>query len=912
MDRFLLRSPRRLALLALACLLPAAVAAVAAEPVQVASVEGITEYKLDNGVRVLLFPDDSRPTVTVNMTVLVGSRHEGYGETGMAHLLEHMVFKGTPTHASIPKLLQERGAQFNGTTWTDRTNYYETLPAAGDNLEFALRLEADRLMNSFIKREDLASEMSVVRSEFERGENDPFRVLHQRMMSSAYEWHNYGKSTIGNRSDIERVPIENLQAFYRKFYRPDNVVLVVAGKFDPAQALKLVQKYFGGLKNPSTPLPNTYTEEPAQDGERQVTVRRVGNVGVVGVAYHIPAGPHDDFAALSVLDEILTAEPAGKLYKALVQTKKASSVGGMGFPWHDPGLYMVFAEVRDAATLDDVRSELQTITESVGKEGVTAEDVNRAKQRLLSARELAASDTQQIAVELSQWAAQGDWRLYLLHRDRLEAVTPADVQRVAAAYLRPNNRTAGIFIPTNQPDRVEVPATPDVAALIKDYKGREAIAQGEQFDSSPENIDARTKTIALGSGLKIAFLPKKNRGESVTLYLRLHYGNADNLKGLTEAGEFLPSLMVRGTKQLEYQQLQDELSRNRIDLSASSELGGAIFQLETKQEFLPKALDLLKQIVREPALRADELEVLRQEQLASLEQGLSEPSSLAPVDTQRRMFPYPAGDVRYIPTLPEQVSRAKEVTLEQIAKLHRDYLNGQHGELVLVGDFDPDVVAKWAAATFEGWSAKQPYERVKRQAFPQVAGGTETVNTPDKANAMYFAGFSFPLQDTDPQYPALVMGNYVLGSGTLSSRLGDRVRQKEGLSYGVRSNLSVSELDPRAAWIIYAIMNPKNADRTAEVILEEVTLLADKGMTEEELGRAQQGYLEQQRVARSSDNTLSSQLADNLFLGRTMAFEADLEKKIRALTTKQVDEATKKFLVPSRLVITIAGDLKKQ
>ena len=199
----------------------------------------------------------------------------------------------------------------------------------------------------------------------------------------------------------------------------------------------------------------------------------------------------------------------------------------------------------------------------------------------------------------------------------------------------------------------------------------------------------------------------------MTLYLRLHYGNADNLKGLTEAGEFLPSLMVRGTKQLEYQQLQDELSRNRIDLSASSELGGATFQMETKQEFLPRALDLLKQIVREPALRADELEVLRQEQLASLEQGLTEPSSLAPVDTQRRMFPYPAGDVRYIPTLPEQVSRAKEVTLEQIAKLHRDYLNGQHGELVLVGDFDPDVVAKWAAATFEGWSAKQPYERVE-------------------------------------------------------------------------------------------------------------------------------------------------------------------------------------------------------
>src|SRR5262245_8750846 len=185
---------------------------LAAAPTEVTSIEGITEYKLDNGVQLLLFPDPSKPTVTVNLTVFVGSRHEGYGETGMAHLLEHMVFKGTPDHPTIPKALQERGARFNGTTWVDRTNYFETLPASADNLEFALFLEADRLVNSFVKREDLLSEMTVVRNEFEQGENNPSYLLEQRMMSVAYDWHNYGKSTIGNRIDIERVPIQNLQA----------------------------------------------------------------------------------------------------------------------------------------------------------------------------------------------------------------------------------------------------------------------------------------------------------------------------------------------------------------------------------------------------------------------------------------------------------------------------------------------------------------------------------------------------------------------------------------------------------------------------------------------------------------------------------------------------------------------------
>src|SRR5262245_48258462 len=235
---------RRIAILSLLLIVPAV---RGEEPVKVATVEGVTEYRLDNGARVLLYPEPSRPTITVNMTVLTGSRHEGYGESGMAHLLEHMVFKGTPTFPNVPKALQDHGAQFNGTTNVDRTNYFETVPATDANLEFAIHLESDRLVNSFVKREDLMSEFTVVRNEFERGENNPSSVLNQRITSAAYEWHNYGKSTIGNRSDIERVPIDNLRAFYKKFYQPDNVVLIVAGKFEEAKALALVGKYLASI-----------------------------------------------------------------------------------------------------------------------------------------------------------------------------------------------------------------------------------------------------------------------------------------------------------------------------------------------------------------------------------------------------------------------------------------------------------------------------------------------------------------------------------------------------------------------------------------------------------------------------------------------------------------------------------------
>jgi zinc protease len=291
------------AVLLLACTAPLA-AADAPKPAaseRVTSVEGITEYRLANGLKVLLFPDASKPTITVNITYLVGSRNEGYGETGMAHLLEHLVFKGTPKHGNIPQELTAHGARPNGTTSFDRTNYFETFDATDANLEWALDLESDRMVNSFIAKKDLDSEMTVVRNEFEAGENSPSGILFKRMLGTAFHEHGYGHLPIGSRSDIENVPIERLQAFYRTYYQPDNSVLLVAGKFDEAKTLALVQKTFGATPKPSRTLYGTYTLDPPQDGERSITLRRVGDVQLFAAAYHIPSGSDPDAPGLDLL-----------------------------------------------------------------------------------------------------------------------------------------------------------------------------------------------------------------------------------------------------------------------------------------------------------------------------------------------------------------------------------------------------------------------------------------------------------------------------------------------------------------------------------------------------------------------------------------------------------------------------------
>ncbi len=885
--------------------------AAAAGPELVTSVEGITEYRLANGFRILLFPDPSKPQVTVNLTVLVGSRHEGYGEAGMAHLLEHMVFKGTPTFPEVPKVLKEHGASFNGTTWLDRTNYYETMPATDANLEFGIQLEADRMINSFIRKEDLDSEMTVVRNEFERGENSPERILSQRMISASYEWHNYGKSTIGNRADIERVPVENLRRFYKRFYQPDNAILTVAGQFEPEKALAYAEKYFGVIPRPERVLENTYTEEPPQDGERLVTLRRVGDVALAGAVYHISSGPHPDYVPMDVLQHILTAAPSGRLYRGLVETRLATRVDGSAYALHDPGVLTLMATVTKGNEPQDVLSKLTEIVETIGEEGVTQEEVDRAVSFWRKSWELALADSSQTAVQLSDWAAQGDWRLLFVYRDRLEQVTPDDVNAVARKYLNRNNRTAGLFIPSETSERVTVPPTPSLAEMIGDYKGREAIAMGEAFDVSPANIEERTIRGHLGSGLKTALLAKKTRGESVQLRLTLRYGSLESLQGLNTAAEALPTLMLRGTKLLSRQQIQDLLDKNRARLSASGSVGEATFTIEASRQTFPAVLDLLRQVLREPTLPVAELETIRNLKISTLSQQLTDPQALAQNAVQKALSPYPPTDVRYAPTAAESIERWQGVGRDELVRLHRDFLSGEHGELSIVGDFDVESTQVLLSSIFDGWAARQPFQRIPRPGNMQIAGRVEKIETPDKDNAVYFAGEVIPMKDSDPDYPAFTIGNFVLGSSGLSSRLGDRVRQKEGLSYGVGSVFRANSLDERAVFSAYAITNPANMPKVDAAIREETSKIISQGITSEELSAAQRSFLENQKVLRADDGHLAGMLCSTLEAGRDMSFYARLEQHITALTTDEVQAALQKRLSLDKLVVVMAGDFAR-
>jgi len=878
---------------------------------KVTAVEGINEYRLPNGLRILLAPDQSKPTTTVNMTYLVGSRQENYGETGMAHLLEHMLFKGTPTMRNALAEFSRRGLQANGSTWTDRTNYFASFAANEENLDWYLKWQADAMVNSLIARKDLDSEMTVVRNEMESGENNPFRVLMSKMMASAYQWHNYGKTTIGARSDVENVDIGRLQAFYRTYYQPDNAVLIVSGQFDEAKTLAVIARTFGKIPKPKRTLPRLYTEEPVQDGERSVTLRRSGGSPMVAAMYHTPQGGAADSAAMEMLASILGDAPSGRLYKALVETKLAASTFGFTFGMRDPGIVMMGVQLQPGADVDAARAKMLETIESLKSHPVTEEELERARTRWLKDWDMAYSDPQKVGVSLSESIAQGDWRLFFLTRDRIRDLKLADVQRVAENYLLQSNRTLGTYIPTDNPQRAPAPQPLDLEAELKGYKGDTDFVQAEAFDATPANIDARTqrKTLNLPNGpVKLALLPKSTRGRLVNARLVVQFGDAESLRGQREIASAVGALLDNGTATMTRQQIQDRFDALRADVGFAAGGTSAVVDISTTRDNLPATLELVLDILRNASFPEDQLDEYRRRGLASVESARQEPTAVAQLALARHDNPWPADDLRYTPSFDEQEAAYKALTRDALVQFHDRFYGAGRVRLAAVGDFDPAAAEQALTKGLAGWKQAPAYTRVP-DPYHAVPAQRFDLSLPDKANAFYLSTMPVKLQDTDPDYPAALLANYLLGSSE-TSRLWMRVREREGLSYNVRSQLSASAYEPSGQWSMYAIYAPSNRARLEAVIKEEIDRVLRDGFSEEEVKDGIASLMNLRHLVRAQDRRLVNAWSDYLDLGRTFAFAAESDRKLQALTASQVNAALRKYFKPEDFSTAVAGTFK--
>ena len=769
------------------------------------------------------------------------------------------------------------------------------------------------MVNSHIAKKDLESEFSVVRNEFESGENDPSRVLMQNVVNAGFIWHNYGNSTIGNRSDIERVPIENLKAFYKKFYRPDNAVLMVTGKFDEGKTLALIEKKFGKIQNPTTPIRDSYTEEPAQDGEKTVHLDRVGDLQIVSTMYHTPAGSHEDNAAISILENVLADEPSGRLYKALIETNKASSVWSFSPFTKEPGFLYINVDVPSDKNADEAEKVLKETLGALKTTPITQDELERAKANLLKQIDQIFRNSSYLGTYMSEFIGAGDWRLAFIQRDRIENISLENVNEVAKKYFIPTNRTIGRFNPTKNPESVAIEHTQNLDALVAEYKGKEDMGMGEAFDVSYDAIQSRLDMGKLSNGIAYGIIKKGNRGKTVRVAFSTRNGDLESLSNKGVLPSFTARMLNKGTLSKTRQQIEDELSRLKSSISFRASNGNVYANVVSTEENLMSTMALMTEMLKTPSFEAAELEKLKTESLAYLESNKTEPQFLASKRLSVINNSFPKEHPLYSMSIEEEEAAIKSTKIEDIKKFHKDFYGLGMSILVSIGDLQPMQLKTYMEKEFANYKSKNSYERLK-DPFKDSKVVNEDILTPDKKNAMSLGNLNIKISQDDGDYAALNMAATILGGGFLNSRIADRLRQKDGVSYGAGAGFQAdfNADDQNSSMYLYAIYAPENYNKVQQGFSEELDRFIKDGITEEELKNAVNGWVQEENVSRAKDAELAGLINNNLYYGRTMDFQKTLEEKVKTLTIDDVNKAILNYIKPYKdWTVINAGDFKK-
>lgn len=923
------RVPFRLAacgFLAAATLLPAGSLPARGEdsgsPVLPANVErvesygGITQYRLrSNDMTILLAPNHAAPVFTFLVVYHVGSRNEAPGNTGSAHLLEHLLFnKSTENfgrangHETFQEVLYQAGADFsstNMTTWNDRMTGYSTLPK--DKLDLAMRIEADRLGRGLLLDSERQPEMSVVRNEYEIGENDPSQALWKSLIGAAIVAHPYHWDTIGYRSDIEGVSTAKLREHYDTYFHPDNAEAVLVGDFDPAAALALFDKEFGGFPHSTKPIPKVITVEPPQEGERRVTVSRPGQVGIVQLAYIRPGSLDPDFIPLDVLNGILTDGVNSRLHQALVETGLATSVTGTNFTFRDPYPIVFEAYVAPGHTQREVEDALKSALYRVGKEGVTAVELERAQKQLEVSVIRSRDGTYGLASALGEAVASANWKWFLAYVDNMKAVTAADVQRVAATYLVPEHATVGWFVPESP------------AAAEKAEAAAKAAPAGKRTQSLPQNPSVSLAAAAAGSGGTFAqqTLHRELSNGIILDVIENHAAPTVAVSGVLLAGNMtapadnpaVPALTAMMVQRGTTSRTKNEIGALLDGAGASLSLDQGLQQTTITGSALSRDADLLVDILADeimnPAFPDSELAKAKLEYRNQV--GRNAENTTLRADQRLSEAVFPEGHPYRQPTTDARLAATDAATVDMIRDFHRLRYNGSSLMLAVAGDVDAQAIAKRVEAAFGGLPKGTRPEFNQSPTAPGRAG-REVVTMPGKANMNFMFGQASGLRRTDPDYEAALIANAALGQTSLSSRIGRRVRDTEGLSYSLYSRFFYSDfLD--GVWRVNVAVAPQNLKKALASTREEIEKYCRDGITPEEVEVQKSFFAGNYQVHLASNAGVAAALTDAEKFGYGPSYLDTFPQRIRAVTREQVNAAIHAHLDPSKMILVVAGDL---
>jgi zinc protease len=870
----------------------------------VRSVGGIDEYQLEaNGLRVLLQRKTVAPTVTFMVTYHVGSRNEVTGTTGATHLLEHLMFKGTERFdrskgTGFDQVLERVGAETNATTWHDRTNYFATVPTQA--LGTLVEIEADRMRNLALREDDRRPEMTVVRNEFERGENNPQSALDKEVWAAAFIAHPYHHDTIGWRSDIERVPIEKLREFYDTYYWPNNATATVIGDFDAREALTIIRQHYGKIPRSPRLFPEVYTEEPAQTGQRRVRLKRAGEVGVVQLAHKITQGTHDDWPAIKVLSTILTEGKTSRCYRALTDKNLTMDVSAFAGFNRDPSLHSIYAELAVGASHEQVEKQLVAEIERVKTEGVTAAEVQTAIAKLLAERAFDQDGTFATAAVINECIAVGDWTLFVTLESKLKAVTADDVKRVASKYFVERRSVVGWFVPTEEDTRGDDVAITAADKKVEPKPVKAPVVPKEELPASAKTSFASQVVREKVAGVDLVACPTTVE-KVVTIRGSLAAGEAAAEN--RALAHLAAGMLERGTKKRDQFEIADLLERVGVDLEFKVNPETLEFHARCLAPDVPLVIELLAEQLRQPAFLPEEFAKLKTQLISETQQSLEDTDTQASIAFSQAIFP--VGHPSRRPSVPDLVKGFETAKLEEVSAFHQSAYGPATLRLVAVGDIKPEVLKEAVTKAFGGWTGGRGFPATN-PVTPKPA--EKTVFLPEKTSVSVVVGQPTSIQANDPRWLALDLGNAVLGR-TFTSRLMGTVRDREGLTYGIGSRVAADTFRP-GAWLVKATFSPALLERGMASTWREIKDWYEKGITADELAYRKSALTGQFAVSLETTETLSEQLLRLVERGFDVAWLDEYPAKIRSLTLEQVNSVIRETLDPAKMSTVKAGTLK--
>lgn len=894
---------------------------------KIAEAQGIVEFRLSNGLKVLLKENHSAPVVSFMVVYRVGSRNEANGFTGSTHFLEHMMFKGTRRFSpdkgnGVMETFGRIGALLNATTWLDRTNYFECV--ASEHLELCIEIEADRMRNLRLRQEDRDSEMTVVRNEFERGENDPASALDKELNAIAFREHPYHWPTIGWRADVEGVPMERMKDFYDTYYWPNNATVIIVGDFDEQQALKMVNKHFGKIPSAPHSIPHVYTVEPPQEGERRFVLKRGGDLPQIVIGYHIPESTHPDTHALAALRAVLgdAGKRSSRLYRALMDTGLCTACYSQNGEFRDPSLFEVGATLIPTTTFEKVEQVIYEELDKLAREPVGEDELRRAKSANRKGTVLANADPMSFINLLCQAEASADWKWAIEYDDKFDAVTPDDIMRVARTYFSEDNRTVGQFIPTER-EQPRMPTSAMASAVMgngHNGKGKKTAARTAGGRKTAAVKAQRVEIVAKPRAKRATFASQVVREvlpNGLTLLIMRNPGTGSvSVQGGIFGGDFfapgeqegLPgvaaNMMTKGSRRYSKLELAQVLEEMGTRLGFGTDRFKVNFGTLLVSEDLPRFVPILSDVLRNPLFLDEELTQTKREFTAALTKALNNTGQRARQALMQAI--YPPGHPFYETPFDKRIAELDTLTSGNLHSFVQQQFSPASTIIAIVGDIDPEEVRHQFAEAFSDWSGPPRKEIIVPRV--ELPSGPRRIEVPlsDKANVDIVLGHATELARSNEDFYAAYIANSALGGDTIADRLGKELRVKHGLTYGVYSGFEDVSFGA-APWKVQLSVNPSNIDQALQLVEKVVADYCKKGISkielEDKIGDAVGSFAVQLR----SSMGIAQSLVRFEFMGLGIEAMDTLSDDFYAVTKAKADAALRKYIHPDKLVTALSG-----